>query len=97
LSCCRDLFKDTKNHKLRTLAAYCSVEQTPGHDALDDSFALKKICEYLVDRKKTPLAFLIGSYIKTFEYFTAKVDLINTEQLKPEILGQGNSLEIDLL
>ena len=46
LSCCRDLFKDTKHHKLRTLAAYCSVEQTPVHDALDDSFALKKICEY---------------------------------------------------
>jgi len=46
LSCCRDLFKDTKHHKLRTLAAYCSVEQTPVHDALDNSFALKKICEY---------------------------------------------------
>jgi DNA polymerase III epsilon subunit-like protein len=52
LSCCHDLFKDTKDNKLRTLAAYCSVEQTPVHDALDDSFALKKICEYLVDRKK---------------------------------------------
>ncbi len=63
LSCCRDLFKDTKNHKFRTLAAYCSVEQTPVHDALDDSLALKKICEYLVDHEKTPLAFLIGSYI----------------------------------
>ena len=36
LSCCRDLFIDTKNHKLGTLAAYCSVEQTPVHDALDN-------------------------------------------------------------
>jgi len=84
LSCCRDLFKDTKNHKLRTLAAYCSVDQTPVHDALDDSLALKKICEYLVDREKTPLAFLIGSYFKTFEYFTAKLNLIDIDQLKPE-------------
>ena len=56
LSCCHDLFKDTKNHKLRTLAAYCYVDQTPVHDALDDSFALERICEYLVDREKTPLA-----------------------------------------
>ncbi len=45
LSCGHDLFKDTKSNKLRTLATYCSVEQTTVHDALDDSFALKKICD----------------------------------------------------
>ena len=49
------------------------------HDALDDSLALKKICEYLVDREKTPIAFLIGSYFKTFEYFTAKLNLIDID------------------
>ena len=59
------------------------------HDALDDSFALKKICEYLVDREKTPLAFLIRSCFKTFEYFTAKLDLIDIDQLKPEMCGSG--------
>ena len=89
LSCCRDLFKDTKNHKLRTLAAYWSVEQTPVHDAFDDSLALKKICEYLVDREKTLLDFLIGGYFKTFEYFTAKLNLIDIDQLKPEMCGSG--------
>jgi len=89
LSCCRDLFKDTRNHKLRTLAAYCSVDQTAVHDALDDSLALKKICEYLVDREKTSLAFLIGSYFKTFEYFTAKLDLMDIDQLEPEMCGSG--------
>jgi DNA polymerase III alpha subunit (gram-positive type) len=36
LPCCRDLFIDTKNNKLRTLAAYCSLKQTPVHDTLDD-------------------------------------------------------------
>ncbi len=66
------------------------MEQTPVHDALDDSLALKKICEYLVDRKKTPLAFLIGSYFKTFEYFTAKLNLIDIDQLKPEMCGSGD-------
>ena len=59
------------------------------HDALDDSLALMKICEYLVDREKTPLAFLIGIYFKTFEYFTAKLNLIDIDQLKPEMCGSG--------
>jgi DNA polymerase III epsilon subunit-like protein len=89
LSCCRDLFKDTKNHKLRTLAAYLSVEQTPVRDAFDDSLALKKICEYLVDREKTLLDFLIGGYFKTFEYFAVKLNLIDKDQLKPEMCGSG--------
>ncbi len=53
LSCCRDLFKDTKNPKLRTSAAYCSVDQTTVHDALDDSLALKKICEYLSQKNSS--------------------------------------------
>jgi len=72
LYCCCDLFKNTKYNKIITLAAYSAVEQTPVHDAIDDSFALKKICVYLIDQEKTPLAFLIGKYFKTFEYFTAK-------------------------
>ncbi len=66
LFCSRDLFKDTVNHKLRTLAAYFAVEQTVVYDALDDSLALKRICEYLTARAKTHLAFLIGEYLKTF-------------------------------
>jgi hypothetical protein len=65
------------------------VDQTAVHDALDDSLALKKICEYLVDREKTSLAFLIGSYFKTFEYFTAKLDLMDIDQLEPEMCGSG--------
>jgi len=95
LYCCRDLFKHTKNHKLRTLAPYCCLEQTSVHDASDDSFALKKICAYLMDQEKTPLAFLIGIYFKTFEYFTAKIDFIEIDQLKPDTCGSGGSLEID--
>jgi DNA polymerase III epsilon subunit-like protein len=62
---CRDLFKNTKYHKCRTLAAYFDVDQTPVQDALDDRFDLKKICEYLIDEEKTPLAFAIGKYFKT--------------------------------
>jgi DNA polymerase III epsilon subunit-like protein len=78
LYCCRDLFKNTKDNKIITLAAYCAVEQTPVHDTIDDSFALKKICVYLIDQEKTPLAFLIGKYFKTFEYFTAKKKILLT-------------------
>jgi hypothetical protein len=71
------------------------VEQTPVHDALDDSFALKRICENLVDQEKTPLASLIGDYFKTFQYFTAMINFIYIYQLKPEMCGSGDSLEID--
>jgi DNA polymerase III epsilon subunit-like protein len=78
LYCCRDLFKNTKDNKIITLAAYCAVERTPVHDTIDDSFALKKICVYLIDQEKTPLAFLIGKYFKTFEYFTAKKKILLT-------------------
>jgi len=42
-----------------------------------------------VDREKTSLAFLIGSYFKTFEYFTAKLDLMDIDQLEPEMCGSG--------
>ena len=59
LYCCIDLFKDTIGHILRTLAEYYAVEHITVYDALDDSFALKMICDYLTAREKTPLAFLI--------------------------------------
>ena len=48
-----------------------------------------------MDQEKTPLAFLIGIYFKTFEYFTAKIDFIDIDQLKPETWWSGGSLEID--
>ena len=89
LYCCRDLFKNTKDNKIITLAAYCAVEQTPVHDAIDDSFALKKICVYLIDQEKTPLAFLKR------KYFKQKKDFIDIDQLKTETCGSGVRLEID--
>ena len=57
LYCCSDLFKDTIGHKLKTLAANCAVEQITVHDALDDSFALKMICDYLTAQKRLPYLF----------------------------------------
>jgi len=57
LYCCIDLFKDTIGHILRTLAEYYAVEHITVYDALDDSFALKMICDYLTAREKTPSSF----------------------------------------
>jgi len=85
LYCCSDLFKDTISHKLRTLAAYCAEEQITVHDALDDSFALKMICDYLIAREKTPLAFLIGKYFSKIEGFTANINLAYMNQLETKM------------
>jgi hypothetical protein len=41
------------------------VEQTPVHDTIDDSFALKKICVYLIDQEKTPQDFIDIDQLKT--------------------------------
>ena len=66
LYCCRDLFKNTKDNKIITLAAYCAVEQTPVHDTIDNSFALKKICVYLIDQEKNSSSFFEREVFQDF-------------------------------
>jgi hypothetical protein len=43
------------------------------------------ICDYLTAREKTPLAFLIWKYFRTFEEFTANINMAYMNQLETKM------------
>lgn len=57
---------EIENHKLTTLAKHYNIKLELAHDALDDSKALKEICEKFVEDKKLDFSTLF-SEAKLFE------------------------------
>ena len=60
---------EIKDHRLATLALFTNVNLVNAHCALEDSKALKQICENFVKKNNLNLCEFLNQYQKPIEYF----------------------------